>query len=100
MAEYLDIKQSHVNNSKYHYGQRNRLFKNLEESNCDSYMIYNTEKANGENTQVSYNYEFNAWVICSKNVSLLARDRQDVKKYKEQRYNYAQLMADAWFDLI
>lgn len=29
MPEYLDIKQSHINASKYHSGEKHRLFKNL-----------------------------------------------------------------------
>jgi hypothetical protein len=29
MAEYLDIKESHVNSSKYHSVEKHRLFKSL-----------------------------------------------------------------------
>ena len=35
--------------------------------------IYRLEKANGENAQVSYLSEVDAWVVCSKNVSILVR---------------------------
>ena len=34
--------------------------------------VLKTLKANGENVQVSWNEEVQAWVICSKNVALLA----------------------------
>ena len=34
--------------------------------------VLKTLKANGENVQVSYNKRVQAWVICSKNVGLLA----------------------------
>jgi hypothetical protein len=43
--------------------------------------LVKTEKVNGENAQVSYNYEYDAWVICSKNVSLLASSLQDLAMY-------------------
>lgn len=58
------------------------------------------EKLNGENAQVSYNFEFDAWVICSKNVSILASSRDDIEMYKDGRYNYARLIADQWFKEI
>jgi hypothetical protein len=35
--------------------------------------VLKTLKANGENVQVSWNAETKAWVICSKNVALVAR---------------------------
>jgi hypothetical protein len=35
--------------------------------------IIKTLKANGENAQVSWNPDVKAWVICSKNVAILAR---------------------------
>lgn len=44
--------------------------------------LVKTEKVNGENAQVSYNYEYDAWVICSKNVSLLASSLQDLAMYR------------------
>jgi hypothetical protein len=34
--------------------------------------VVKTLKANGENVQVSWNEEVQAWVICSKNVGLIA----------------------------
>ena len=34
--------------------------------------VLKTLKANGENVQVSWNDEIGAWVICSKNVALIA----------------------------
>lgn len=55
--------------------------------------LIKTEKINGENAQVSYNYEYDAWVICSKNVSLLASFPEDLAMYKEPRYHYALLIA-------
>ncbi len=36
------------------------------------------EKANGEQLQLSFVTELQAWVICSKNVTILVRDLQDL----------------------
>ncbi len=40
-----------------------------------------TLKVNGENVQVGYNSEMGAWVICSKNVAMMARVREDIALY-------------------
>lgn len=45
------------------------------------YSVYLTEKANGENFQVSFNTEHQAWIVGSKNVSLLVRDEKDIEWY-------------------
>ena len=56
-------------------------------------------KANGENAQVSYCEDADAWLIASKNVSLLARTKSDIKLYDRakdgdtDRYQYAKLIA-------
>lgn len=42
---------------------------------------FQLEKANGENAQVSYCVPLDAWVICSKNVSLLARNEADLPQF-------------------
>lgn len=45
------------------------------------------EKANGENCQISYLSQIDRWVIASKNVSLLAKDKADlVEKYKKNSF--------------
>ena len=45
--------------------------------------VLKTLKANGENVQVSYSAETDAWVVTSKNVAILVRNTDDVKKYEE-----------------
>ena len=52
-------------------------------------QLIKTEKVNGENAQVSYHQNLNSWIICSKNVSILARKRDDISLYKGNRYNFA-----------
>ena len=43
--------------------------------------VLKTLKANGENVQVSWNQDSLSWVICSKNVALIAQTKADVEKY-------------------
>ena len=62
--------------------------------------VLKTLKANGENVQVSWNEEVQAWVICSKNVALLAQSREDIKKYTAERFGFACEMAHVWFDKL
>jgi hypothetical protein len=69
-------------------------------------------KANGENAQISYIKNFNYWVIASKNVCLLARNRNDLLKYKPYiydkvtqekkptRYSFAHIIGQCWFDIL
>lgn len=60
-------------------------------------------KANGENCQVSYVQEIDAWVISSKNVGLVARSVEDVELYAKKnsmRYSFSAMMARCWFTLI
>lgn len=48
--------------------------------------VLKTLKANGENVQVSWNGDVEAWVICSKNVALVARERSHIAAHKEDRF--------------
>ena len=43
--------------------------------------VLKTLKANGENCQVSYSADLQAFVICSKNVSLVASSAEDIDLY-------------------
>ena len=64
--------------------------------------VLKTLKANGENVQVSYNKRVQAWVICSKNVGLLAQTREHVngESYVDSRFTFAREMALVWFDKL
>lgn len=62
--------------------------------------MHRLNKANGENCQVSYFATTDEWVVSSKNVSVFVREPADVKLYKEERYQFAALMAEQWFALI
>ena len=64
--------------------------------------VLKTLKANGENVQVSWNQRVHAWVVCSKNVALIAQNRQHANSeaYTGQRFTFATEMANVWFDKL
>jgi len=70
-----------------------------------SIEVLKTLKANGENVQVAFSAETESWVITSKNVAILVRNREDIAKYTADggakgRYGFASEMADVWFDKL
>lgn len=56
-----------------------------------------TEKTDGQNVQVSYCYEMNAWVIGSGNVSLMVESEKDLGLYEGKRFAFVILVAKRWF---
>ena len=70
--------------------------------------VFQTRKANGENCQISALNLQGEWnyIISSKNVSILARSKEDINKYKESadplqdRFYFARLIAEAWFQWL
>ena len=65
---------------------RDIIFKGIEQAYKDGCTIklYQTEKANGENCQISYISRLDSWLISSKNVSILARTRKEIDEYEKQ----------------
>lgn len=72
--DYLDRYESNI---------KNMILGPIKKSLLEGHKveILKTLKANGENTQISYNPETELWVIASKNVSVVARDEADLDKY-------------------
>lgn len=98
--EYLEIKDSHISNSKYHEGEKERIFEKLLKSNAESYLIYNTEKLNGENAQISYSSE-GVWIIGSKNKTLMVSSPEDLSSIKNKHeHKLTTLIAQAWFAML
>ena len=73
--------------------------------------VYMSEKANGENAQVSFVGGFEGpdgawidgfWVVCSKNVGLAFRDLDDVEHhfYDSRRFSYARQISKVWLGSI
>ena len=70
-----------------------------------SVEVLKTLKANGENVQVSYSVETDGWVVTSKNVAILVRNTDDIKKYEERkedsgRFSFAIEMAYVWLKKV
>ena len=82
----------------------NRIFSSLEKSlqNGEEISVVRTRKLNGENFQISFNKTARGWVIGSKNVSILVRNRADINHYKQghRRFQFANQIASLWFDTI
>lgn len=62
--------------------------------------VLKTLKANGENAQFSWNPKHGVWIISSKNVAMLVRDRSDLEAYNGDRYSFSRLMATIWFNNV
>ena len=76
--EYIEIGKGNMstewlNNRKEDRNLRNVIFNDIEKAliNGSSIEIYKTLKANGENAQISYMKKYDAWIISSKNVSIM-----------------------------
>ncbi len=110
--EFIEEKENHLNRSdhitnvddkrlrKYFLGPILRALNNNLKID-----VYKMTKANGEMAQISYNQTMNSWVLASKNVCLLARDRNDLELYNPDktgsvRYSFAYLIGQTWFDMI
>ncbi|EAR94538.1 hypothetical protein TTHERM_00052480 (macronuclear) [Tetrahymena thermophila SB210] len=62
--------------------------------------IYKLGKANGENAQISYIKKFDAWVVSSKNVSMLIQSNKNVQIPDEQRYGFTRLISQVWIEFV
>jgi len=98
-GRYKDDKLSH-----YESNIKNMILAGAKKAIVEGHKveIIKSLKANGENTQISYNPDLDTFIIASKNVGLLARDEKDLDLYppKAIRYNFSYLMAKCWFTLI
>ena len=63
-------------------------------------MAYLTTKVNGENFQVSFNTKYDCWVIASKNVSLAARNQEDIEFYKNESNFESYIQDDFGIELM
>ena len=72
----------------------------LEEKDRAKVHVYRLNKANGQNAQVSYFKPTDEWVVSSKNVSILVKTADDIKRYDGDRYFFAKLIATTWFNII
>ena len=100
LIKFFDYKKKYNENE---ISLEKRVLDKAKQSNLPL-IAYLTEKANGENFQVSFNNEFQCWIIGSKNVSLAARDEKDLDYYNKNnennRYNFTLNFAKIWFELL
>ena len=78
-------KNNKVDELKLGFTQQNVTLAAVYKSLKDGYKVevIKTLKANGENAQVAWNSELNLWIFCSKNVAMLAKDRDDLESYSQ-----------------
>ncbi|CDW91204.1 UNKNOWN [Stylonychia lemnae] len=62
--------------------------------------VFKTLKANGENAQVSYNTEFDVWVVASKNVGIVVRNKEDLAKYHPEHFRFSYMIGMVWLNKI
>ena len=106
-AEYLEYLEGTFQGKFYKDDEKlfHVIFDEVEETlrSGGKVTVYKTEKANGENAQVGYNAKYDAWVIASKNVSILVRNKNEIEEYIKQeksRYRIVSLIADVWFKIL
>ncbi len=63
-------------------------------------IVYKSEKANGTNAQIAYIAKIDAWLIASKNNSVVVRNEADIEGYEESEFFFAKLLAKEWLKLL
>jgi len=107
--EYLerDFSEDKIEKSSFfspseHFKLNKLIFQGVRESLQEGQEIevFKLLKANGENCQISWIDATQAWLIASKNVSLLARNIEDISEYTKDRFYYAKLIGKTWFNIL
>ena len=76
LIKFFDYRKDYTDLHK----EERRVLEKVKESKLPL-AVYLTEKANGENFQVSFNPIFNCWIIGSKTVTIACRDIKDLEFY-------------------
>ena len=79
LIKFFDYRKNFSSN----LDEERRVLEKVKESEMPL-SVYLTEKANGENFQVSFNPIYNCWIIGSKNVTIACRDKKDIEFYTNQ----------------
>ena len=103
--EYKNSKQKDiVMNPIINYYSNNNDIHN--ETNNNPLYVYKTYKANGENFQIAFNNILDSWIVCSKNVGMIVRDKlyeQDLLYYESlnlPEYDLCIYFAKQWLSSI
>lgn len=85
---------------------RNIIFEKIEylakqpTMNWQKMTISKIYKENGEHCQIGYTKEIDAWVIASKNVTILIRTKEDLALYNKERHYWPKIIAETWFEYL
>ena len=89
LNKFFDYKKNFDENKENDMKMQKRVLGNMikisnenENNKNVKYYAYLTTKVNGENFQVSYNAQYQCWVIASKNVSIAVKKKEDINFYK------------------
>lgn len=63
-------------------------------------LVYKTVKENGTNVQVSYIEKCEAWLVASKNNSILIRSEEDIETYDRSEFNLVKIIAFEWMKIL
>lgn len=96
MNKFFDLQNEYLTSNPINDPIYKTIFKTI----TFPIKVYKLIKANGENAQVSYVESLECWIIASKNVSLLAKSKDDLEIYTEDRFHFAKLIAQTWFDIL
>ena len=78
LVKFFDYKKNYDSKEK---SMKRRVTLPMVESKKKQ-SVYLTEKANGENFQVSYNKKYSCFIVGSKNVTIAIRNEDDIKWYE------------------
>lgn len=85
---------------------RDVIFKKLESlanqlsTKWENLYIAKIYKENGEHCQIGYNKLLDSWVIASKNVTILLRNKKDLSLYIKDRHYWPKIIAEQWFEFL
>ncbi|KAL4464080.1 hypothetical protein ABPG74_006017 [Tetrahymena malaccensis] len=108
MRKFYDLIPEYFNEGKKLSGYHQKVkfltlneAKEKLESGLFKVHLYNLFKENGEHCQISYLKRFDMWLIASKNVTILVKQREDAERnYHKLRYYWAKLISDEWFNIL
>lgn len=101
LVKFFDYKKTYPPNEK---SMHRRVCLPMQSSQ-KKLSVYLTEKANGENFQVSYNSQFECFIVGSKNVTIAVRNEEDIEWYikngePKDRYSYCVDFGRVWLNIV
>lgn len=63
-------------------------------------IVFKTSKENGLNSQISYISKCDAWLIASKNTSILIKEEKDIFAYDDSEFHLVKIIAQEWLKVL